>query len=124
VSDEHPASVLVVDDDPDILIALEQILQMEGYSVLLARNGVEALTLLERHRPNVIVLDLMMPVMDGWEFRRRLNEHPAAGTPVIVASADRDLSHKARAMRADGFLAKPFELDALIGQVRRFAPVD
>src|SRR5262245_44354579 len=95
---------------------------MEGYRVLVARNGVEALSVLERDRPDVIVLDLMMPVMDGWEFRRRLHRHPASDTPVILLSADRDLPRKADAMHADGFLAKPFELDELVDQVRRFAP--
>ena len=116
--------VLVIDDDPDILATVSQILEVEGYDVLSARNGAEALNVLDATRPDVIILDMMMPVMDGWEFRRRLFDHGAAQTPVIVVSADRDVSRKAATIRADGYLAKPFDLDDLIAQVNRFAPLD
>ncbi len=115
-----PPTVLVVDDDPDILLTVEQILQSEGYTVLSARNGQEALNRLDVERPGVIILDLMMPVMDGFEFRRRLLEHPASATPVIVVSADRDLARKAEALRVHGYLGKPFDLDDLLAQVSRF----
>ncbi len=115
-----PPTVLVVDDDPDILLTVEQILQSEGYTVLSARNGQEALNRLDVERPGVIILDLMMPVMDGFEFRRRLLEHPASATPVIVVSADRDLARKAEALRVHGYLGKPFDLDDLLAQVNRF----
>jgi len=122
----HVASphVLVVDDDPDILSTVEQILLVEGYSVTAARNGAEALKVLEDLQPAVIILDLMMPVMDGWEFRQRLREHRAAQTPVIVVSADRDISRKAASIAADGYIAKPFDLDRLLNEVGRFAPID
>ena len=112
--------VLVVDDDPDILAAVEQILQIEGYTVASARNGEEALAVLDSVQPAVILLDLMMPVMDGEEFRRRLAEHPAADTPVVVISADRDLARKAASMQVEAYLAKPFDLDDLIATVERF----
>ena len=115
-----PPTVLVVDDDPDILLTVEQILQSEGYTVLSARNGQEALNRLDVERPGVIILDLMMPVMDGFEFRRRLLEHPASATPVIVVSADRDLARKAEALRVHGYLGKPFDLYDLLAQVSRF----
>ena len=113
-------TVLVVDDDPDILLTVEQILQSEGYTVLAARNGQEALNRLDRERPGVIILDLMMPVMDGFEFRRRLLDHPASATPVIVVSADRDLARKAEVLHVNGYLAKPFNLDDLLAHVSRF----
>jgi CheY-like chemotaxis protein len=119
-----PPQVLVVDDDPDILSTVEQILAVEGYAVTAARNGAEALAALQSLQPAVILLDLMMPVMDGWEFRRRLNEHPAAATPVIVVSADRDIARKASSIAADGYIAKPFDLDELLHEVGRFAPID
>ena len=118
------AEVLVVDDDPDILATVSQILEIEGYLVLSARNGQEALGVLDGQHPDVIILDLMMPIMDGWELRRRLAEHPAATTPVIVVSADRDISRKAASIQADGYIAKPFDLDDLIEAVSRFAPLD
>lgn len=121
--DRASPRVLVIDDDPDILATVEQILNSEGYEVISAQNGKEALSVLESHRPDVILLDLMMPVMDGWEFRRRLNGHPAANIPVIVVSADRDVARKAATINADGYIAKPFDLDALIDVVQRFAPL-
>ena len=116
--------VMVDDDDPDILATVDQILATEGYEVLRARNGAEALAVLEVRYPDVIILDLMMPVMDGWEFHRRLTEHPAAAIPVIVVSADRDLSRKAASIAANGYIAKPFDVDYLIDTVNRFAPLD
>ena len=125
VSDARTSpKILVIDDDPDVRATVEQILLVEGYTVTAARNGEEALRLLDGLAPDVILLDLMMPVMDGWEFRRRLQDHPAAATPVIIVSADRDLSRKAAAIAADGFIAKPFDLDHLLFEVGRFAPLD
>jgi CheY-like chemotaxis protein len=124
MSDEpSPPRVLVVDDDPDILSTIQQILAVEGYTVTPARNGVEALEALNGPRPAVILLDLMMPVMDGWEFRRRMLLHPASQTPVIVVSADRDISRKAASIAAHGYIAKPFDLDVLLQEVGRFAPI-
>jgi CheY-like chemotaxis protein len=121
--DQTSPCVLVIDDDPDILATVEQILEIEGYAVLIARNGAEALGVLDSQRPDVIILDLMMPVMDGWEFRRRLDGHPASTTPVIVVSADRDIARKAATIKADGYVAKPFDLDDLLREVHRFAPL-
>jgi two-component system, chemotaxis family, chemotaxis protein CheY len=112
--------VLVVDDDPDILDALSEILEAEGYEVQRARNGREALQRLEQGHPNLILLDLMMPVMDGWEFARSLD--PRARPPIVVLSADRNVSIKAREIGALGWLAKPFELSELLSVVRRACP--
>jgi len=112
--------VLVVDDDPDILDALSEILEVEGYEVQRARNGREALQRLERGLPDLVLLDLMMPVMDGWEFARSLS--PAARPPIIVLSADRNVSSRAREIGAVEWLAKPFELSELLAAVRRVVP--
>jgi len=112
--------VLVVDDDPDILDALSEILEVEGYEVQRARNGREALQRLEHAPPDLVLLDLMMPVMDGWEFARSLN--PAARPPITVLSADRNVSAKAQEIGALGWLAKPFELSELLAVVRRAIP--
>lgn len=111
--------VLVVDDDPDILEALSEILEAEGYDVTRARNGQEALERLEQTKPALILLDLMMPVMDGWEFARRMRERYEAARrpPIIVLSADRNVSTKAPELGAVGFLAKPFELPDLLNMV-------
>ena len=112
--------VLVVDDDPDILDALSEILEVEGYAVQRARNGREALERLEQGLPDLVLLDLMMPVMDGWEFARSLSPH--ARPPIIVLSADRNVSSRAREIGALEWLAKPFELSELLAAVRRALP--
>ena len=114
--------VLVVDDDPDILEALSEILEAEGYDVQRARNGREALQRLEQGLPDLVLLDLMMPVMDGWEFARSLD--PGARPPIIVLSADRNVSVKAKEIGALGWLAKPFELTELLAAVRSVMPVE
>jgi CheY-like chemotaxis protein len=119
---QHSGSkvVLVVDDDPDILEALSEILEAEGFEIRRARNGKEALDRLEPDPPNLILLDLMMPVMDGWEFAQRMRQRPrVSGIPIIVLSADRNVSNKATEIGAMGHLAKPFELNDLLDMVRR-----
>jgi CheY-like chemotaxis protein len=109
--------VLVVDDDPDILEALCEILAMEGYRVAQARHGAEALARVAAERPDLILLDLMMPVMDGAAFAEALRaRHPGAGIPVLVISADAS-PERAVGLEASAFLAKPFDLEALLAQV-------
>ncbi len=119
---QHQGShvVLVVDDDPDILEALSEILEAEGFEIRRARNGKEALERLEPDPPQLILLDLMMPVMDGWEFAQRMRQRPSVvGIPLIVLSADRNVGSKATDIGAVGHLAKPFELNDLLDMVRR-----
>ncbi len=109
----------MVDDDPDILEALSEILEAEGFGIRQARNGLEALELVEQLPPSLILLDLMMPVMDGWEFAERIRRRPDwAQIPVIVLSADRNIGGKARELGALGYLAKPFELNELLSLVQ------
>jgi two-component system, chemotaxis family, chemotaxis protein CheY len=117
----RPSTVLVVDDDPDILEALSEILEAEGFEIRRARNGKEALDRLEPDAPQLILLDLMMPVMDGWEFAQRMRQRPPeiARIPIIVLSADRNVGSKAADLGAVGHLAKPFELNDLLELVRR-----
>jgi two-component system, chemotaxis family, chemotaxis protein CheY len=113
--------VLVVDDDPDILEAVCDILEGEGYRVARARHGREALARIDEERPLVILLDLMMPVMDGLAFAQALHgRDSAASIPIVVISADGD-PQKAAALGARGFLAKPFDIDALLAEVASFA---
>lgn len=113
------ARVLVVDDDADILESLAEILELEGYEVRRARNGEEALAVLAAGPADVILLDLVMPVMNGWEFSRRLAERPAGERPpLVVVSADRNVAQKAREIGAAAWLGKPFDLDALLARLR------
>jgi len=112
--------ILVVDDDPDILEALSEILEAEGFEIRRARNGKEALERLEPDPPKLILLDLMMPVMDGWEFAQRLRQKTnLPRIPIIVLSADRNVGNKALDIGAVGHLAKPFELNDLLEMVKK-----
>jgi CheY-like chemotaxis protein len=109
--------VLVVDDDPDILDAICDILEAEGYGVSRARHGLEALEQVDSSRPDVILLDLMMPVMDGVAFSQALRQRPrVSDIPIVVISADGN-PQRATAVGAVGYLAKPFDIDALLAQV-------
>ena len=111
--------VLVVDDDPDILQTLGLCLSSEGYRVLMAANGKEALDILDREHPSVILLDLMMPVMDGWQFVAELDHRGQRDVPLLILSADRSVQRHAQQLRASGHLAKPFDLDELLGKVQQ-----
>jgi two-component system, chemotaxis family, chemotaxis protein CheY len=112
----HPL-VLVVDDDPDILDAVCEILEAEGYRVSRARNGREALERVELEQPAVILLDLMMPVMDGSAFAQALRCRPRhRGIPIVLLTAAGS-QQKAVAMGASGYLAKPFEIEMLLSYV-------
>jgi CheY-like chemotaxis protein len=114
--------VLVVDDDPYIRDVVAQLLEGEGYRIEEATNGAEALGVVNDadRRPNVILLDLMMPVMDGWEFARRLQEHvPPLNIPIVVLSAARLPSDRLTVLGAQAVLAKPFDVDELLEQVAR-----
>jgi two-component system chemotaxis response regulator CheY len=109
--------VLVVDDDPDILEAICDILGTESYRVARARNGLEALERVDAERPDVILLDLMMPVMDGVTFAQALRQRPAVSdVPILVISADGN-PQRAASVNARGYLAKPFDIDALLSHV-------
>jgi CheY-like chemotaxis protein len=109
--------VLVVDDDPDILEAICDILGTESYRVARARNGLEALERVDAERPDVILLDLMMPVMDGVTFAQALRQRPAVSdVPILVISADGN-PQRAASVNARGYLAKPFDIDALLAHV-------
>ena len=114
--------VMVVEDDFAIRETLRELLEDEGYRVTWASNGREALARIREHAPRLILLDLMMPVMDGWEFRSAQQRDPElANIPVIVISADHALEQKVGDLSPAGWLAKPFELDALLATVHRYA---
>jgi signal transduction histidine kinase/CheY-like chemotaxis protein len=115
--------VLLVDDDPEILGATGELLREWGYVVDEARDGATGLQLARAARPDIMLVDLMMPTMDGWTFIERLRrEHIAPGVPVIVFSADRDARDKAAALQADAALRKPFDLDELHALLERLVP--
>ncbi len=115
---EPNSYVLVVDDDPAILTTVSEILQFEGYAVRTATNGAEALRLVEHARPWLVLLDMRMPVMDGWGFARALRAR-GIDVPIVVMTAAADSRRWAEEIGAAGHVAKPFELLDLVGAVER-----
>jgi CheY-like chemotaxis protein len=114
--------ILVVDDDPAIRRVVADILEMSNYEVRMASNGAEALTEVRQWPPAMVLLDLMMPVMDGWEFLRRCRgDPPCSPVPVAVMSAARDAGAISDELGANAFLPKPFELDDILLIVDRLA---
>lgn len=110
--------LLVVDDEAAILDALQDVLTLEGYAVTTALNGAEGLRRLGEARPDLLLLDLMMPVMDGRELLRRVRQDPELKTlPVVLMSAGRISEEERRAATAT--LAKPFELEELLATLAR-----
>ena len=115
--------ILVVDDDPAIRDVVADILEISDYAVETAVNGAEALEKIRADQPAAVLLDLMMPVMDGWEFLRACRrEPPCADVPVVVMSAARDAHEVANELGAQAFLPKPFEVDTILSVVEQVAP--
>jgi len=114
------AKVLVVDDEPDILLILQVNLEAAGFEVVVAGDGQEALDRIRDDRPDVVVLDVMMPVLDGWEVLQALQPQ-ADAPPVIVLSAkfgDQERAH-AYGLGAVDYLNKPFDPVVLLASIRR-----
>lgn len=111
----EPKTILVIDDDPDIWAYLEAILEPDGYKVLTAENGEVGLRMAREHNPDVILLDVMMPVMDGYEFLDKQSKDPAiAEIPIIVLSGG---THLERIPSEIPKLPKPPELSALFALI-------
>lgn len=113
--------ILAVDDEPNILMSIEFILEMEGYEVHTARDGDEALAVAERVRPDLILLDINMPHKDGYEVCRILRQRDnMAGTKVLMLSAKGQTLEKKKGMEvgADDYVTKPFSADELLLAIR------
>jgi two-component system, chemotaxis family, chemotaxis protein CheY len=114
-----PGPVLVVDDDESIRQFIRLALTMEGYEVLTAADGQAALDAVTARPPRLILLDMRMPVMDGWGFARAYRQRPGPHAAIVVLTAARDAAASAAAVEADDFLPKPFELKELLRLVAR-----
>jgi CheY-like chemotaxis protein len=113
------ASILVVEDHADLREMLTVLLESEGFGVRTAGNGAEALARLEEGRPALILLDLMMPVMSGDEFRQRQLADPRyRDVPVICMTAAHDGRERALHLRADEYFQKPLDFEHLVSVVR------
>jgi DNA-binding response OmpR family regulator len=107
-----PANILIVEDDPDILSSLAEVIREEGFDVETAANGYQALARLESRVPDLIFLDLMMPLMDGWKFLETARQRfPSAQPPVVLLSAVHNLTDEARRLGVTAYLSKPFDLE-------------
>ena len=115
------ATVLVVEDEVDLLFTISLSLELSGYRVLKAASGEEALEVVDKERPDAVVLDIRLPGIDGWEVLNRLRDRghfPA--TPVVLLSAQVDAATAARAVElgCHAHLAKPFSISELSGVLR------
>jgi DNA-binding response OmpR family regulator len=113
--------VLIVDDEPQVVWVIEFGLQDEGYETLRAHDGIEALDQIERHHPALMVLDVMMPRMDGWTVLERLAELSAQERPRVVmvtALASASDRKRARLLGAEAFVSKPFDMEHLVAVLR------
>jgi len=123
VSTQRP-SVLVVDDEPQVVWILEFSLQGEGYETFSAHDGMEALDQIRRHHPDLMVLDVMMPRMDGWSVLEALGTMPASERPRVVmvtALASANDRERAERLGAGAFVPKPFDMDHLVGVLQGFS---
>jgi DNA-binding response OmpR family regulator len=113
--------VLVVEDDPDLLALMDMILSDAGYRVRTAAEGGAALELIAQEMPALILLDMRMPGMNGWEFARAFRARHRRAIPIVVVTAAEDARARAEEIAADGWLAKPFDLDAVVAVAERHA---
>lgn len=111
--------VLLVEDDRGVRESLARALRYEGYEVEAAPDGIEAMQLLDQHPPDVIVLDVMMPVMDGLEVCRRIRAR-GDETPILMLTARHEVNDRVAGLDAgaDDYLVKPFALDELLARLR------
>lgn len=110
--------ILVVEDDASIRSMVVELLSLEGYPVAAVASGIEALAIVERQRPVLILLDLRLPGMNGWEFTDHLRRR-GVHTPILVMTAAHSVKVWAEEVAADGYVAKPFSVDDLLAEIER-----
>lgn len=118
-----PVRILVIEDDSDVRALMLEALSREGHIVEDASDGVEGLQMAREHRPDVILLDLMMPTMDGWAFLDEQKRDPRiADVPVVLVSGCPE--EKVEDLEADAYLHKPYDLGELLALVSRWTGID
>ena len=119
----NPQKILIVDDDRDIVDAIEAILMMEDYSVSHAYEGMDAILSARSQKPDLILLDYMLPDMNGKEVALTLRgEDELKDIPVVIVSASREAGEVARQIQVSDFIEKPFDMEHLLTVVRRHMP--
>jgi two-component system, OmpR family, response regulator MprA len=112
--------ILVVDDDPGIRETVEGVLDLEGYEVVLASDGIQALEKIDLQPPSLIILDMMMPRMDGFTLATELERRGLRPIlPIIVLTADNRAPQKAAQIGAEGYLEKPFTITGMLDEISR-----
>ena len=115
-------TILVIDDEPDIVLLVSETLDMEGYKVQTASNGREGLEIVQKRLPDLILLDMKMPVMSGPEFAREFHARFDRKAPIVILTAASEARARAEETGAADWLGKPFDLDALVDVVARRLP--
>jgi CheY-like chemotaxis protein len=124
---QKSANILIVDDDPDVREAVKIILETQPYELIFASNGEECLEQVKKNRPDLIILDLLMPKKDGFEVIKELREHPSyPRIPILVLTAVKKEAagrryelETALRMDVDDYIEKPIQPDDLIDRVKR-----
>ncbi len=117
-TDNH--HLLLIDDDPNLVLLVKDYLELRGYQVITSKNGKDALKILEKELPSLIICDVMMPEMDGYTFVKRVRENPQTSwLPVLFLSAKGQIQDRVIGLNkgADVYMVKPFEPDELVAQI-------
>jgi len=113
------AKILIVDDDKYIIEVVKVALEINGYEVISAYDGEEAMAKTRHEFPNLIILDLLMPKMDGWEVYKRLKEYSkTAHIPIIIISALEEKIGMVEEMEVEDYMEKPFDVNELVNRVK------
>lgn len=114
--------VLIVEDNQDNRVIYSALLEHHGYAVICAHDGVEGLECARRHKPDLVLMDLMMPVMDGWEATQHIrSEEELSGIPVVALTAHADVTERTwREAGFNAFLSKPIEPSRLVQELHPF----
>lgn len=111
--------VLIIDDDDAVCELLRQALSEDGFAVATVPHGAAALDLVKHHQPAVLLVDLRMPIMDGWAFVEQYRRSARPAASIVLLSAARDLEENARRLGADGFVPKPFRIEDVTEAIDR-----
>jgi two-component system response regulator VicR len=116
-----PKKVLVVDDEPDTLELVKLVLESADFDAIIVNNGMEALARIDDEKPDLVLLDIMMPDMDGWDVFRKIKErNPTIPIAILTAKAQNiDKLLGLHVLKADDYITKPFGKNELIGKVRK-----